>query len=212
MKKKIDEESFVNFSLNKRVSGSSEEQLKEFSDEELVELCLNGECKGFSIIYKRYYFFIYRIAYGMTASVESAEDLTQEIFIRLFQNLDKFKFQSRFSTWLYRLAINYSLNYRQKNNRLESQMPEDESLEIEDKKLLGIEESFFRQELQSQVHKALLTLAPKLRLVVILKDIVGLTYNEVAEQMNLSPGTVASRLNKARAMLAQKLIHLKEVI
>jgi RNA polymerase sigma-70 factor, ECF subfamily len=212
MKKKINEELFANFSLNNRVSGSSGEQLKEFSDEDLVELCLNGEYKGFSIIYKRYYFFIYRIAYGMTANAESAEDLTQEIFIRLFQKLDKFEFQSRFSTWFYRLAFNYSLNYRQKNRHAESQMSEEESLKIEDKKLLGTEESFFKQELQRQVHKALLTLAPKYRLVIILKDIVGLTYDEVAEQMDLSPGTVASRLNKARAMLAQKLIHLKGVI
>lgn len=188
------------------------EPLKEFSDEELVKLCLDEGYEGFSIIYKRYYFYIYRIAYGMTASIESAEDLTQEIFIRLSQNLDKFEFKSRFSTWFYRLAFNYSLNYRKKNNRLESQISEAESLQIEDRKLPGAEESFFKQEIQSQVHKALLTLAPKLRLVIILKDIVGLTYDEIAEQMNLSSGTVASRLNKARTVLAKKLVHLKKAI
>lgn len=182
------------------------------TDEELVRLIVAGDKELFSLIYDRHYRRIFRIAYGMTGNFVSAQDLSQEIFIRAFQQLDKFSFLSKFSTWFYRLAYNYSLNYRLKTDRREDQMPEDENLDIFSDQRTPADDVLIRSQLQSQIHTALLSLKPKLRLVVILRDIEGLTYEEVGEQMNLSTGTVASRLNKARSILSRKLCHLREVI
>lgn len=210
-KSKIFEDFCKRSGLTKRVISVSAEHPVFISDEEIIRLIIAGDSEKFSTIYKRHFLRIYRIAYRMTGNNESAKDLTQEIFIRAYENLSKFNFRSSFFTWFYRLAHNYSLNYRYKDNRRENQMPE-EIFKFDAYHKNEVEENLFKHQLQEQIHKALLTLKPKLRLVIILRDIEGLTYEEVAEQMNLSPGTVASRLSKARSILAGRLAHLREVI
>jgi len=145
----------------------------------------------------------------MTANRETSEDLTQEIFIRVFQKLHQFNFQASFATWFYRLALNHCLNYRQRGPRPQQALDE---LPAEPSLNHVIEDEIFREQLQSHIHKALLTLKPKLRLILILKDIEGLSYAEVAARLELSEGTVASRLNRARKVLALKLTHLRGTV
>jgi RNA polymerase sigma-70 factor (ECF subfamily) len=180
------------------------------TDEDLVRLVIAGEPDLFAPIYERYYWRVFRMAYGMTGNHGSAEDLTQEIFMRAYQRLKDFRGQSAFSTWLYRVAVNHSLNYRRKHHvegREESTGDADPPSIVDGE--TSAETGVMRQQMTVQVHRALLGLKPKLRMIVILKDIEGLSYEEIAQRTNCSTGTVASRLNRSRKLLARKLEHLR---
>lgn len=182
--------------------------LKESSDEELVALALAGQEEVFAIIYERYYYRAYRLAYGMTGRHEDAEDLTQEVFIRSFQRLGQFEGRSKFSTWFYRLTVNHCLNHRGAR-RDEFQM-ETEEVEPPVSGSLGqMERLLLQKQVQAQIYRALFSLKPKYRIIVILKDIEGLSYKEIAEQVGCSTGTLGTRLKRARKLLARKLEHLK---
>ncbi len=179
------------------------------TDEELVELALAGRGDSFALLYERYYSRAYRLAYAMTGQREAAEDLAQEMFIRAWQKISQFRGESSFSTWFYRLAVNCSLNYRKRGRRRQFE----DSDQIESIPQTGavrqVEAKILQRQIQAEVHRALLSLKPRLRVIVVLKDIEGLSYAEIAERVNCSAGTIASRLNRARKLLAQKLQHLK---
>ena len=180
------------------------------TDEELVRLVVAGERDLFAPIYERYYWRVFRMAYGMTGNHGSAEDLTQEIFMRAYQRLKEFRGQSAFSTWLYRVAVNHSLNYRRKH---QVETREESPVETDPQPMVDgsttAETDVMRQQMTVQVHRALLALKPKHRMIVVLKDIEGLSYEEIARRTNCSTGTVASRLNRSRKLLARKLEHLR---
>ncbi|MDQ3803941.1 MAG: sigma-70 family RNA polymerase sigma factor [Acidobacteriota bacterium] len=179
------------------------------TDEELVGLVLADHREVFARLYERYYSRTYRLAYAMTGRREAAEDLTQEVFIRAYQRLGQFRGQSSFSTWFYRLTVNHCVNYRRHERRTQGR----ELYAAGDYRPHGVggraEADFFQQQVQGQIHRALLSLKPELRMVVILKDVEGLRYEEIAERMNCSAGTVGTWLNRARKLLARKLEHLK---
>ena len=181
------------------------------TNEELVAETLGARPEAFRELYDRLYSRTYRLAYGMTGRHELAEDLTQEIFIRTYQKLAKFDMRSSFATWFYRLAINHSLNYRKremkdihKGSEIDDQLPSGAEQNIESN-VLG-------QQIQSQINRALISLKPTHRMVVILKDVEGLNIAEIADRMNCSQGTVASRLFRARDLLARKLEHLRSAL
>lgn len=145
----------------------------------------------------------------MTGRSEAAEELTQEIFLRAWQKVWQFCGEASFGTWFYRLATHCCLNFRR---RLPARAHE--SLEVveqlpQSNAMNQIEANIRQQKIQGEVQRALLSLKPKWRLIVILKDIEGLSYEEIAERMNCSTGTVASSLNRSRALLARKLEHLR---
>ncbi|MEW6209574.1 MAG: sigma-70 family RNA polymerase sigma factor [Acidobacteriota bacterium] len=179
------------------------------TDEELVELALAGNRDSFARIYRRYYSRAFRLAYAMTGQKEAAEDLAQEMFIRAWQKINQFRGESSFSTWFYRLAVNCSINYRKRDRR--QTFEDGEKIEsLPQAEATGqMEAKILRRQIQTEVRRAVLSLKPELRVIVVLKDIEGLNYQEIAERVNCSEGTIASRLNRARKLLAQKLLHLK---
>lgn len=146
----------------------------------------------------------------MTGQRDAAEELTQEIFLRAWQKAEQFRGESSFGTWFYRLATRCCLNFRQR-------LPSPSAYESLDAfeflthpgAMKQIEARIEQQELQHEVQRALLSLKSDWRLVVIMKDLEGLSYDEIASRMDCSAGTVASRLNRARALLARKLAHLR---
>jgi len=177
------------------------------TDEELVSLVVAGQIDVFAALYERFYSRVYRMAYGMTGQHQAAEDLVQDVFVRAYQKLKLFAGQSSFATWFYRLALNHCLNHcksERKRLRLQTtdlvQTPAVPAKQMEDR-VLG-------KELQTEVHRALLSLKPRMRMIVILRDIEGLSYQEIADRMNCSMGTLASQLKRARTLLARKLEHL----
>lgn len=181
------------------------------SDNELVALATSGDKAAFASIYDRYYSRAYRLAYSMTGQRGGAEDLTQEIFMRVYQRLDSFGGQSSFATWFYRLAVNHSLNYRRRA-RPDEQDGNGERVDLIPSRAAHGEANVLQKQIQAEVHAALLELSAEMRVVVILKDLEGLNYEEISERLNCSQGTIASRLNRARKQLAKKLRHLKGAI
>jgi RNA polymerase sigma-70 factor (ECF subfamily) len=183
------------------------------TDEELVELVLAGQGEVFARLYERYYLRAYRLAYGMTGQREAAEDLTQEIFLRTYQKLHQFRGEARFATWFYRLTTNHCLRYRQRARRnpeeviddLEQALPQPCATQSRRE----AEAKLFQQQTQTIIHKALLSLKPELRLVVVLRNLEGLSYEEIAERMDCSVGTVGTWLHRAHKLLARKLAGLR---
>jgi len=178
------------------------------TDEELVSLVVAGQVDVFAALYDRFYSRVYRMAYGMTGQHQAAEDLVQDVFVRAYQKLKLFAGQSSFATWFYRLALNHCLNHcKSERKRLSLHMTGVEHLPSE-VPATRLEDRVLGKELQTEVHRALLSLKPRMRMIVILRDIEGLSYQEIADRMNCSMGTLASQLKRARTLLARKLEHL----
>jgi RNA polymerase sigma-70 factor (ECF subfamily) len=180
-----------------------------WTDEELVEFVLAGQDEVFARLYERYYARTHRVAYVMTGTREGAENLTQEVFMLAYQKLRQFGGRSSFSTWFYRLTVNCCLSHRKRERKSLGWRTDDfESLELPrfDENAEG---EILRQQIQRHVHTALLSLKPKLRMVVILKDVEELSYEQIAERMGCSTGTVGTWLNRARKLLARKLEGLR---
>lgn len=179
-----------------------------------MEIILAGQGELFARLYERYYLRAYRLAYGMTGQREAAEDLTQEIFLRAYQKLDQFKGKSLFATWFYRLTVNYCLQHRQRTHRNAEQAVDDLEQMIPPLRcgtltMREAETAIMQRQTQEVIHKALLSLKADLRMVVILRNLEGLSYEEIAERMSCSVGTVGTRLHRAHKLLAQKLEKLR---
>jgi RNA polymerase sigma-70 factor, ECF subfamily len=179
----------------------------ERTDEELVEAALADEGAAFALIYERYYSRTYRIAYGMTGRREAAEDLTQDVFVRAMRKLGQFNRRSSFSTWFYRLTVNCCLNHHRVKSNAHEALTDD--LRPATAPARAEDEGVLRKEMQAHLHRALLSLKPESRLMILLKDVEGLSYEEIALRLSCPVGTVGSSLNRARRALAQKLGHLR---
>ena len=182
------------------------------TDEELARRVAGGQVEVFAQLYERYYARAFRLAWGMTGERAAAEELTQEIFLRAWQKAGQFRGESSFGTWFYRLAAHCCLNARQRLTRRAHETLEAAAHLPQAGALRQLEAGLRQQELQGEVQRALLSLKPEWRLVVILKDLEGLSYEEIAARLDCSAGTVASRLNRARALLARKLAHLRGAV
>lgn len=178
------------------------------TDEHLVRLTLSDHSETFARLYDRHYLKIYRIAYGMTGNRESAEDLTQEIFLRAFQKLHQFTGAASFSTWLHRLAVNCSINYcrQEKKNRYHDSIND---ITLSTGASWEVEKEVIHRQMQQVIQNALSTLKPDLRMVVLLKDVEELSYEEIALRMDCAIGTVGTWLNRARLQLAKRLANYK---
>jgi RNA polymerase sigma-70 factor (ECF subfamily) len=190
-------------------SGEASNPYEATTDEELARIVVAGQPEVFACLYERYYSRVYRMAYGMTARHDAAEDLAQEIFMRAYQKINLFAGQSSFSTWFYRLAFNHALNYCKARSRKERASASDFDRLALASPSRHMDKKILEGEVHTEVHRALFSLKPKFRLIVILKDIEGLGYEEIAERMNCSTGTLASQLKRARRLLARKLEHLR---
>ena len=166
------------------------------SDKKLIKHYLDGDKDAFGELVKRYKDYVYNLAYRLTNNPSDAEDLTQEIFIRLMNKIYSFKGNAKFSTWLYRLATNQCLDWLRKRkpetesmNGLEPKSDEDIHATVEDKE--GIDD----------IKQALTLLPEDFRLAVVLRDVEGCPYDEIAEYLNVSIGTVKSRISRGRSRL-----------
>lgn len=182
------------------------------TDEDLARCVAAGQVEVFAELYSRYYARTLRLAWAMTGQRDAAEELTQEIFLRAWQKVGQFRGESSFSTWFYRLATRCCLTWRQRAPKRIYETLDELEQTPHATAMKQPEANLRQQELQNEVQRALLSLKPEWRLVVILKDIEELSYDEIAERLNCSQGTVASRLSRARQMLAQKLHHLRGTV
>lgn len=184
----------------------------ELQDELIVARIRTGERRLFGLLYQRYRTRVFALAFGMTGQREPAEDLTQEIFLRVYERLSTFQEQAKFATWFYRIALNHCLNHCRNERRQRSTITSpdlEQPIRVELRAVEQADASLLQKEIQRHIRTALLSLKPELRVLLLLKEIEGLSYQEIAERLDWSSGTVASRLSRGRKLLARKLENLK---
>ncbi|MCG8606151.1 sigma-70 family RNA polymerase sigma factor [bacterium] len=185
-------------------------EVHKFNDErKVIEACVGGDRQAFEQLYTKYKDKVYGVAYYMCGDQETARDLTQQVFLKAFVSLGSFSFNSRFSTWLLRLAINACIDYRRKNRRV-TFVAIDHSIPQMKTSSQTTEEDVLKREIAEAVESAIMRMSKKLREVVVLKYVADLSYAEISETLGCSIGTVGSRLNRGHAFLAEKLHHLKD--
>ena len=179
---------------------------------ELVRRAQRGDLNAYDELVQRYQERIYATVYHMTSNHEDANDLAQDSFIKAYQALKSFKGGSSFYTWLYRIAVNKTINFlKQRKNRNHMSLNDlDFNTENNPDLVALISENTPRRdaglkELQEKLNAALLKLSEPHRLVVVLHDVQGQSHEEIAEIMDCNIGTVRSRLFYARQQLQSLL-------
>lgn len=188
-----------------------------YSDEELVTRSKNGNLQAFEELVCRYERKIYSVAYRLMGSYDDANDLAQEAFLKAFRAINSFRGDSSFSTWLCRIVTNLCRDELRKRYRISVESLDQKIClgDVEIKKQIpssepGPEEIYEKHELQQELQDLLTSLSPEFRLAVVLRDLQGFTYQEIAEQMECSVGTVKSRISRARSFLKEKLLAQRE--
>lgn len=174
--------------------------MKMKDDNELVHEAINGNVFSFELLIERYQKTIYNMVLRMIGDVENAQDITQDIFVKAFEKLDTFKFKFRFFSWLYRIAINETINWTKRNPRMDR---------IQDaQNFLADESDGEDQERKSRIlQSGLMKLPENYRSLLLLKYYSNLSYEEVAEIEGISVKKVKSRLFIAREQL-RKILEL----
>ena len=178
------------------------------AEKDLVDRARRGDLQAYDQLVKRYQERIYATVYHMTSNHEDANDLAQEAFVKAFQALKSFKGGSSFYTWLYRIAVNKTINFlKQRKNRQHMSLNDlDFNAEHDPDLVALISDKTPRREaglaeLQEKLNAALLKLSESHRMAVVLHDVQGLSHEEIAKIMRCNIGTVRSRLFYARQQL-----------
>ncbi len=181
------------------------------SDRELVDRVLAGDREAFTPLIERYQKKILNFMYRMVGERGAAEDLTQEVFLKAYQALPQFRKAAAFSTWLFRIAHNHCLNALKGRRRevpvtaLEKEPSNGNPLTRLADPSQSTEQHLEHRELHMVVQEKLAELTPEHRAVLILRDVQGCSYDEIASTLNLEGGTVRSRIHRARMELKEKL-------
>lgn len=178
----------------------------EGTERELVAACQRGDRDAFQAVFELHKDRVYSIALRFTADPSAAMDVAQETFLKLFSCIRDFRGQSTLDTFLYRLVVNACLDRKRKDRRLLPLVDEWAATLLA--KDATPSEELLRNETADRVRSAVEKLAPELRMVIVLRYTEGLAYDEIAEVLGCSPGTVASRLNRAHKLLERRLGHL----
>ncbi len=177
-------------------------------DDGTIEACQRGDSEAFRLVFEIYKDRVYSIALCFFDGNEAvAQDITQEVFLKLMTTISQFQSRSQFSTWLYRLVVNACLDRKRALRRLMF-FGSSRDLEVPERRR-SVEDKYIEREVESSVRKVIAGMKPKLRMAVLLKYFEDLSYDEMAQTLGCSKGTVASRLNRAHQILARKLAHLR---
>ncbi|MGC8602709.1 MAG: sigma-70 family RNA polymerase sigma factor [Desulfomonilaceae bacterium] len=183
-------------------------------DEELVKRCAGGDREAFNDLVLKYQKKVFSVAYRFVGDPEEANDLAQEIFTAAYQNLKSFRGDSKFSTWLFQIATNRGKNrfkYLKRRgfftNRGSSETEDegDQSHRALPDQTANPEELLSGNQIRKAVIEAINELEPDHKEIVILRDIEGLSYDEIARILDLPEGTTKSRLHRARMVVKEKL-------
>lgn len=187
------------------------------SDEELLTLSRNGDIEAFSLLVERYQKMLYTVAYRFLGNPEDASDAAQEALVRAFKNLQGFRGQCSFKTWLQHIIANVCRDALRRQRRrpvisLDSlQDNENSSWELPDGNTNSPEEIVINREEGDYLHKLIQSLSPEYRMVVIMRDVQGFSYDEIAKRLNCSVGTIKSRLSRARQNLRRHIEQEREL-
>ncbi len=179
---------------------------EKMTEQDLLAECRNGSRRAFESLFLAHQKRVFSVAlHFFGGNREAAEDVTQQVFLKIFNKVTDFRGQSELTTWIYRMTVNCCIDEQRKTRRffsIESYFTEFRAKKTPD-------ERFERREIADEVQKAIGELKEKFRLPILLKYSEDLSYEEIAKVLDCSIGTVSSRLNRGHKMLAQKLKHLK---
>jgi RNA polymerase sigma-70 factor, ECF subfamily len=198
--------------VNGMKADGSKNMSLEKDDFVLVRAARDGDQEAFGELVRKYQGKIYSLAYGMVGNHADADDLAQEIFLKTYRNIKKFRFKSSFYTWLYRIGVNTIIS-RRKKLRGDSHLElKPQVLDIEGSPYLSTrlggekgDRAMSNKEMKKDIYRAIETLSDKHKEVVVMHDIEGIPHSEIAEILSISQGTVRSRLHYARERLQKEL-------
>lgn len=190
----------------------SNKQNNDFSDERrLVSGLKKGQEEAFRVLIRRYQDKLFSIAYGITLDREESLDIVQEVFLKVYQKIHTFREASRLSTWLHRITVNLCLNWHRRWKRRfrwhHQPLERDEAgnhLELGTNDYYP-ETLYERKEFEKALWEGLKALSEEARAVFVLKEVEGLSYDEIAKTLKIKKGTVSSRLFYARKTLRKSL-------
>ncbi len=177
--------------------------IMELDDNVLIRQCLNGDINAFENLVDKYQKQILNVAYRMIHDFDEAEDIAQSVFIRAYENLKAFNPKYKFFSWIYRIAVNESLNYLNKKSRKEEL---NKNLITKEKTLDQIVDGI---ELSEKIQDALIVLDLNYRVVIVLNHFMDFSYKEISDILEIQEKTVKSRLFTARQLLKDILIKNK---
>lgn len=180
-------------------------------EQKLIDCILQGESERFQMLVDAYQNRIFRGAYAILGNEQDAEDVTQETFLTAFRKLNQFQHRSSFFTWLYRISYNLAIDVQRRTvrtrQRLGNQYGDDDCTESQGCDAAP-DQALLAQETTQQVRLALAKLDAERRSIIVMRDIDGLDYSEIANILDLPIGTVRSRLHRARLELREIMIRM----
>lgn len=190
-----------------------ETELTREQEREIIDRVLSGDTEAFEALVLEHQNKVYSLALRMVGNEEDARDMAQEAFIRAFSSLTGFRGDSKFSVWLYRLTSNICIDFlrsRAKKRTVSMTWTDDEGddageLEIPDERF-SPEEQFDRTSIRESVQRGLDSLSPQYREILVLREINGLSYEEIGRVLGIEEGTVKSRIFRARKKLCDFLL------
>lgn len=173
------------------------------NEKELIDRCKNDDIDAYEKLILQYEKKIYNICFYVLKNREDAFDITQEVALKIYKSIKTFKGDCKLSTWIYRISHNACLDFLRRKKDVvsyEDVIAADKFLED------NVENTIENREFKIEFKRCVMSLSDDFKTVIILRDIEGLSYQEIAEILNLEIGTVKSRLNRARAALKKELI------
>jgi len=168
-------------------------------DNKLMERCIKGDRQAFEKLLIKYEKPVYNAAYRMLHNPDDARDVTQAVFLKVYEHLDQYDPSRRFFSWIYRITLNESINWLKKSSR-------EEALENETAdKTSGPEQQAENARISEGLQAALMTIKSDYRSVIVLKHVLGCSYAEISEVLDISEKKVKSRLYNARKLLQERL-------
>jgi len=180
-------------------------------EEELLERARNGDDKAFSLLIENYEKYVYNVILRIVEEKEEAKDIAQETFIKAYMNIKTFRKDSSFKTWIYRIAVNTAMDYlrRKVRSKIDLVTTHEDGLEV---KNFQTPEEVIEQKLTIEmVRKEISKLPLDYKVALILKDIEGMSYEEISNILKINLGSVKSRIWRARNLLRERMKSLLEL-
>lgn len=178
------------------------------NDEQIIERVLDGDAGAFEVLILKYQSQIFYAAMNIVKDREFAEDITQDAFLKAYEKLDNLQDKTHFYPWLKRIAVNQALNHYERGKRMVDVEDEDNESNYFDRLTTGEcpEDFILKDELRKYVKFFVDALPDRLRSVVILREVEDMSYEEIADILNIPLGTVRSRLFNARQIIKERLV------
>ena len=191
--------------------------MTDLKERDLIRKAKQGDMHAFEELILKHEKIVYNVALRMMNHGEDAKDISQEVFLKAYRSLSNFDERSAFSTWLYRITYNTCIDDMRKRKGKQSYSLEEELENEEGSMQRQIadegdtpEESLLREEQKSEILQALDNLSAEHKAAIILRDVKGLSYEEIAEILELSLGTVKSRISRGRNQLKKEILKMRE--